>query len=161
MYWYYFQSARGKRVSWKEWITRLQIAQFVLDLGNLFVYLLYLMRALTFFTGFVYFASWDYFISTYAPHLPHMGTCAGEPYAAVAGDVILSSYLVLFISFYIATYKKTERNKASMKAAAKKAEIQPENEGVTAVKATGRAKRGVKSANKAQHRLGSSRQSFS
>jgi fatty acid elongase 3 len=121
------------------------------------------MRALTFFSaGFVYFASWDYFISTYAPHLPHMGTCAGEPYAAVAGDVILSSYLVLFISFYIATYKKAERGKASMKAAAKKAEIEQEREGVTAVKEpTGRAKRGAKSANKARHRLGSSRQSFS
>lgn len=88
MYWYYFQAARGVRIWWKKWITRLQIAQFVIDLG------------------FVYFASYTYFSSTYFPKLPTAGQCAGEEFAAFAGMGILSSYLLLFISFYFATYKK-------------------------------------------------------
>ena len=66
----------------------MQIIQFVIDLG------------------FVYFASWTYFTSTYFPYLPNMGKCAGEEFAAFAGMGILSSYLLLFISFYAATYKK-------------------------------------------------------
>jgi fatty acid elongase 3 len=94
----------------------------------------------------VYFASWDYFISTYAPSLPHVGTCAGEPFAAIAGDVILSSYLVLFISFYIATYKNMgKKDKSSV---AKKAERSMEKAQVPSMKETAqRATEGVKSAN--------------
>ena len=88
MYWYYFQSARGVRIWWKKYITMLQIAQFVIDLG------------------FVYFASYTYFSATYFPHLPTMGKCAGEEFAAFAGMGIISSYLLLFISFYFATYQK-------------------------------------------------------
>jgi hypothetical protein len=34
MYWYYFQTARGVKVWWKQYITMLQISQFVLDLGK-------------------------------------------------------------------------------------------------------------------------------
>lgn len=94
MYWYYFQSARGVQVWWKQWITRLQIAQFVIDLG------------------FVYFAAYTYFTSTYMPAMPNYGQCAGEEFAAIAGCGILSSYLVLFISFYFATYKRSGRSAA-------------------------------------------------
>lgn len=60
----------------------------------------------------MYFASWDYYASTHAPWLPHIGKCAGHPLAAVAGCTILSSYLVLFILFYLATYKKAIKGKA-------------------------------------------------
>jgi hypothetical protein len=88
MYWYYFQSARGVRIWRKKYITMLQIIQFVIHLG------------------FVYFASYTYFSSTYFPWAPNMGKCAGEEFAAFAGIGILSSYLLLFISFYFATYKE-------------------------------------------------------
>jgi fatty acid elongase 3 len=91
MYWYYFQSARGVRIWWKEWVTRLQIIQFIIDLG------------------FVYFASYTYFTSTYFSWMPNAGHCAGEEFAAFAGIGIISSYLVLFISFYLATYKKGDK----------------------------------------------------
>ena len=38
-----------------------------------------------------------------------MGKCAGEEFAAFAGMGILSSYLLLFISFYFATYRKEQK----------------------------------------------------
>jgi len=88
MYWYYFQAARGIRIWWKQYITVMQITQFIVDLG------------------FVYFASYTYFTSTYWPWMPNSGKCAGEEFAAMAGICILSSYLLLFISFYAATYAK-------------------------------------------------------
>lgn len=59
--------------------------------------------------GFIYFASYTYFTSTYFPSAPNMGTCAGEEFAAFAGMGILTSYLVLFISFYFVTYKKAAK----------------------------------------------------
>ena len=51
------------------------------------------------------------------------GKCAGEEFAAVAGMSILSSYLLLFISFYLATYKKTGQKGRKRSGTAKKAVI--------------------------------------
>ena len=123
MYWYYFQSARGIRISWKEWITRLQITQFVIDLGMFLDPVMlcfcsplqYTRRLLTISTGFVYFASYTYFTSTYFNWMPNAGKCAGEEFAAFSGMGIISSYLVLFISFYFATYKKEGKVPTSRK----------------------------------------------
>lgn len=47
--------------------------------------------------------------------MPNAGKCAGEEFAAFAGMGILSSYLVLFISFYFATYKKDGKKPTTRK----------------------------------------------
>lgn len=71
---------------------------------------------LTQHVAFVYFASYTYFTSTYWPWIPNAGKCAGEEFAAFSGMGIISSYLVLFISFYIATYKKDGKRPSGRKA---------------------------------------------
>lgn len=77
--------------------------------------------------GFVYFASYTYFTSTYFPYMPNYGRCAGEEFAAFAGMAILSSYLLLFISFYLATYKKSGHRGRPRRNTAKKAAIDMKN----------------------------------
>lgn len=103
--------------------------------------------------GFVYFASWDYFASAYLPNLPHIGSCAGEPFAAIAGDVILSSYLVLFISFYIATYRKMTSRRSTAKLA-QKAELSMQKTEVPSMKETAeKATQVIQAANSGLHSI--------
>ncbi|GME43063.1 fatty acid elongase [Neofusicoccum parvum] len=87
MYWYYFQSARGVRVWWKQYITMTQIIQFVIDMF------------------FIYFTTYNIFVKDFFPNAPVYGYCEGGGVAASTGCAILTSYLFLFIGFYIASYK--------------------------------------------------------
>ena len=56
--------------------------------------------------------------------MPNAGKCDGEEFAAFSGIAILSSYLVLFISFYIATYKKTGKGGKKRRNTARSATIE-------------------------------------
>jgi fatty acid elongase 3 len=91
MYAYYGLSAMGIRVSWKKAVTALQIIQFVLDLIGIYYAVAYRM-----FYG--------------------KENCAGTDFGAAMGVGIISSYLLLFVDFYIQTYKKSKKRRAEARA---------------------------------------------
>ncbi|KIM66194.1 hypothetical protein SCLCIDRAFT_110758 [Scleroderma citrinum Foug A] len=96
MYYYYYATAGGAKIWWKKYLTTLQIVQFIIDL---FV---------------VYYGTYQHFTHTYWPWIPHVDNCAGTESAAIMGCCLLSSYLVLFINFYIQTYKKPIKAKKAV-----------------------------------------------
>ncbi|KAL5534238.1 hypothetical protein ACEPAG_700 [Sanghuangporus baumii] len=101
MYYYYYATAGGARIWWKKHLTTMQIVQFIIDLFA------------------VYFGTYSYFASTYIPgRFPVLGTCAGTEGAALFGCGLLTSYLGLFINFYIQTYKKGKKPVANGNAVA-------------------------------------------
>ncbi|KAF7306926.1 Elongation of fatty acids protein [Mycena indigotica] len=89
MYYYYYATAGGAKIWWKKYLTTMQIIQFVIDL---FV---------------VYFGTYNHYAATYYQGtLPSIANCEGSETAALFGCGLLTSYLGLFINFYLQTYKK-------------------------------------------------------
>jgi hypothetical protein len=110
MYWYYFQASRGIRVWWKRYITQLQIIQFIVDIGMLHDSRVKNLPTLISTKGFIYFAMYTGFVSVLWPWLPNKGNCAGEPEGAYIGTAIITSYLVLFLAFYMKTYGQNSKD---------------------------------------------------
>jgi len=84
MYYYYAISVLGISVWWKKYITKMQISQFVFDLGLNF-------------TAYGY----RFYGETYSNI-----TCSGDWIPWLFGQYVLLSFLVLFAIFYRETYEK-------------------------------------------------------
>ncbi|TPX66278.1 very-long-chain 3-oxoacyl-CoA synthase [Spizellomyces sp. 'palustris'] len=90
MYYYYARTAvSSKPIWWKKYLTTLQIVQFVIDLFAIYT------------ATYIYLSS-----DPLAGVLPNfgLGKCSGTPVAAGVGCFILTSYLGLFVQFFVKTY---------------------------------------------------------
>jgi len=87
MYCYYMIATFGYSVWWKKHLTTLQILQFVLDL---------------IFCFYAFTIGW---FSNYQD-------CAGDGFCAFVGITLISSYLLLFIDFFVETYQKSGSTKS-------------------------------------------------
>ncbi|KAG1733802.1 GNS1/SUR4 membrane protein [Suillus lakei] len=94
MYYYYYATAGGAKFWWKKYLTAMQIIQFIIDL---FIF---------------YFGLYQHYVHKYFPALPHFGDCSGSEQAALFGCALLTSYLMLFVDFYMRTYHKKPSFKA-------------------------------------------------
>jgi len=87
MYYYYYSAILKRAPWWKKYITQLQIIQFALDIATSYIWVYY-----TIVDGEPCAPNWKVFL-----------TC----------QIIIYSYLVLFIIFYIKEYFSEKQNKAT------------------------------------------------
>ncbi|KAI7899485.1 GNS1/SUR4 family-domain-containing protein [Cokeromyces recurvatus] len=97
MYYYYFRTSSGAKIWWKQYLTTMQIIQFIIDLIV------------------IYSCTYSYYAYTYTSSMPNFGDCHGTETAAAFGCAILTSYLFLFINFYRITYNKKKALAAQQK----------------------------------------------
>lgn len=91
MYYYYAMSALRIRIWWKKYLTKVQIAQFVIDVT------------------IISYAYASFILSGFDD-----AVCYGTTRGAIIGILTLASYLVLFIRFYLQTYSKGAARKEAV-----------------------------------------------
>jgi hypothetical protein len=96
---------------WKKYLTSMQIIQFIIDL--FIVYFGSEFPNLLPDISLIPVTAYQHYAATHYPHLPHWSNCAGTEAAALFGCGLLTSYLGLFINFYVQTYKKPVKGKKS------------------------------------------------
>lgn len=105
MYYYYARTTVStKKVWWKKYLTTMQIVQFVIDLGV------------------IYYIMYNALVVRLELNFPTRGDCYGDLNAGYFGTAIISSYLLLFIDFFIRTYREGGRAGVKANGSAKKTE---------------------------------------
>jgi len=92
MYYYYAVALLGSSPWWKKYLTEMQIAQFLVDLASGSVVFWAMVR-----TG---------------------GKCQGDMPAFIFAQLVMLSFLILFIQFFISAYSKRETKKGKHESAA-------------------------------------------
>lgn len=90
---------------WKKYLTSMQILQFIIDLFAVYFGSVYLLHFVVSDRADALIAYQHFAHAYYQGILPSIGNCAGSETAALFGCGLLTSYLGLFINFYIQTYK--------------------------------------------------------
>ncbi|KDQ17948.1 hypothetical protein BOTBODRAFT_127841 [Botryobasidium botryosum FD-172 SS1] len=99
MYYYYWATAGGQRIWWKRYLTQMQIGQFIVDLAFICYAVGYMLS-----NDFSFLAP---FASRIWPALPYGQTgCAATYRSAAFAAPVATSYLLLFVRFYVQTYTK-------------------------------------------------------
>eukprot|EP01123_Difflugia_compressa_P009950 TRINITY_DN348_c0_g1_i1.p1 TRINITY_DN348_c0_g1~~TRINITY_DN348_c0_g1_i1.p1 ORF type:complete len:308 (-),score=29.55 TRINITY_DN348_c0_g1_i1:169-1092(-) len=84
MYYYYMMVSLGRSIWWKKYLTSLQIIQFVIDLV----------------------VCWYAFMRGY---YSNYSECEGDNFSARFGVWLLSSYLLMFVDFFLNTYTQEKK----------------------------------------------------
>lgn len=96
MYFYYMISAMGFNPWWKRYVTSIQIVQFVIDLIIPQLYV------------------WYFYVDGIQ--------CSGDMKAFYFGELVIVSFLLLFVNFYKTSYDKSKSSKKSSTTGTKKDE---------------------------------------